>query len=235
MIEVPVDYLSGKKFSPGLRLPIPATPLRTRDDSIMAMVRGRRVVDVGFLDSGSFESKLKDGSWLHQKVRLNSTETIGVDIDAPGLQKVEELLDVTTVCCDLSVDIPKKLRDFQPEVILCADVLEHVPNPLQFLQGIQDLAKDSNAVVAISVPNATNYVSVIAALRNQESVNSDHRFNFSPYTLAKLVWDAGFSVQDLDLVVSYLGGQQLKSKLRRAILKRLPMFRDTCLIVALPR
>ncbi len=230
-----MEFLSGEQFSPGLRIPIEASNLQIRDSVLLQHAREKRVVDVGFLDKGSLDSKVLEGSWLHDKIRKVADETLGVDIDEEGTKYVREKFGVAALCCDLSLGVPPALVEFKPELIICADVVEHIPNPQQFLLGIRDLAVQTGATLIVTVPNATSYVTVAAAFRRFETINTDHRFYFSPYTISKILWDAGFRVERVELAASSWGGKKLKSKCRRFALRHIPLLRDTCIAFARPR
>jgi hypothetical protein len=209
--------------------------LQVRDSVLLEHARKKRVVDVGFLDKGSLSSKVAEGSWLHDKIRKVADDIVGVDIDEDGINHVREKFGIVAYCCDLSLGAPPTLVEFKPELIICADVVEHIPNPQQFLLGVRDLAGRTGATLVVTVPNATSYVTVAAAFRRFETINTDHRFYFSPYTVSKILWDAGFKVDRVELAASSWGGNKLKSKCRRVALRHLPLLRDTCIAFARPR
>lgn len=153
-------------------------------------------------------------------------------MDGPGIDQVKEMCEIDALCADLSSTTPRELVEFRPEIVLCADVIEHVPDPLAFLRGVVKLAAICESQVVVSVPNYAALPSVRGVLRNEERVNSDHRFYFSPFTISKLMWDAGLRAQTLELVASYEGRPNLAPKIRRFLLRRFPLLRDTCLVVA---
>jgi len=231
-IQISDSFLGGGDFSPGFRVTVEPGKFNIRDARIEELVRGKRVVDVGFLDSGSIEDKVSSGAWLHMKVRNSSARAIGVDVDGSGIDQVKEMCEIDALCADLSSTTPRELVEFRPEIVLCADVIEHVPDPLAFLRGVVKLAAICESQVVVSVPNYAALPSVRGVLRNEERVNSDHRFYFSPFTISKLMWDAGLRAQTLELVASYEGRPNLAPKIRRFLLRRFPLLRDTCLVVA---
>jgi hypothetical protein len=49
--------------------------------------------------------------------------------------------------------------------------------------------------IVVSVPNCMRAGNATAALRNRETINSDHCFEFSPFTLAKVVTLSGFRIE----------------------------------------
>lgn len=66
-----------------------------------------------------------------------------------------------------------------------------------------------------------------AALRNRESINSDHCFEFSPFTLVKVVTQAGFRLEQF--YYSSFSGQRFP---KSVIYRRRPCLAHTLIAVA---
>jgi hypothetical protein len=73
---------------PELRPPsvhrIPRAQLVDRITELRTLVRGRRVIDLGFVDEGQMRAKRGRGPWLHAVVAAEAREAIGVDADEQG-------------------------------------------------------------------------------------------------------------------------------------------------------
>src|SRR6266536_845059 len=80
---------------PELRPPsvhrIPHAQLVDRIAELRRLVRGRRVIDLGFVDEGQMRAKRGRGAWLHEVVAAEAREAIGVDADEQGVERAREL------------------------------------------------------------------------------------------------------------------------------------------------
>jgi hypothetical protein len=63
------DFLTGRKFSNGLRVKIPKNKLTFRDKYLSDLVAGKKVIHFGFLDHlPLLDKKIKENRWLHAKL-----------------------------------------------------------------------------------------------------------------------------------------------------------------------
>jgi hypothetical protein len=118
--------------------------------------------------------------------------------------------------------------------MILGEILEHIDNPVIFLNAINKKFSSHVERLIISVPNAFAWLNFSHVLKHQEFINSDHRYWFTPYTLGKLVAIAGMRMLEFQFCESYLPGQlSWKGKIRALIsprdfiLKRYPAFRET--------
>ena len=112
------------------------------------------------------------------------------------------------------------------DLCLLADVVEHVGDVVSFLREMRRYRFDELVVVTPNLFRLRNFWSA------GEVVNTDHRYWFSPYTLSKVLVDAGYTPLSMEL----LHGDHLSW--RGAAMARLldfaPKYRDTLLIRARP-
>jgi hypothetical protein len=151
------------------------------------------VLHIGCADSPLTEYRITNGDILHKKLLEVTGALIGIDIDDEGLKKLEANFGGDYLCYDISVGgpLPESLRHFYPDVILAADVIEHVPAPGPFLRGLVSLA-DTNgqeARIVISTPNGLNARSAVHTAFGVELVHPDHRLILTPRTLRTLATD----------------------------------------------
>lgn len=86
----------------------------------------------------------------------------------------------------------------QGYTILLPEVLEHIPNPVDFLEKIKKYHGKGNNKLLITVPNAYGFGRVRdALLRNEESINMDHKYMFTPTTILKVMCMAGITPQEI--------------------------------------
>lgn len=151
---------------------------------------------------------------------------------------VSQVLKINSVFCrDLTCeDIP--LDGDQPyDYLLLGEILEHVDDPVDFLQKIR-ARHFPNVIerILLTVPNALRESNYRASKHNFERVNSDHRYWFTPYTICMGLTRSGFIANDI-----YLARHQpLKKKkafgfkpvIRRHMQRKHPFLRDTIIVSA---
>lgn len=67
-------------------------------------------------------------------------------------------------------------------------------------------------------------------LQNSETVNSDHRYWFSPYTICKLIYQAGLNVTQLQMC-KFLDLAGLREKLKDLFRNAFPITADTIVVI----
>ncbi len=149
---------------------------------------GARVLDLGCSD-GRFAQRLRD---------LGHTVT-GVDLTAH--EGVEERVD-TFLTADLDRGLPDEL-DGQYDVVLAADVLEHVRRPDQLLSQLHDVLAPGGSLV-VSVPNFGHwYPRLRVALGRFDYdrrgiLDADHVRFFTRRSFERLVQAEGYTVARRD-------------------------------------
>lgn len=83
----------------------------------------------------------------------------------------------------------------KPDVIICGEILEHLGNPLSFLQRLHE--SYAGVPTIITVPNAYNAGSLKWLAQGIENVNADHVAWYSPKTISVLLTRAGYTVGGL--------------------------------------
>ena len=133
---------------------------------------GKSILHIGCVDSLCYN---KDHN-LHIKLAPKCQMLHGFDIDKKGL----EILNTdcpSTYFTNLS-DVYKYTYD----VVLIPEVIEHVDNVGEF---IKNMAKINTKEYFITAPDISLYNTNIKNTSNyiHESIHSDHKYWFSPYTL----------------------------------------------------
>ena len=229
------SYLTGESFSDDLSYrPQIISHSEPRGDVLVQWVAGRRVLHLGFADHVPLiASRVADGSWLHARLTASATACLGIDINAQavstarglGFENVREL----DIFAPHATDV---LAEFQPDLVLVPDVIEHLSDPAAFLRRLAQCLPQAEFVV--TVPNALSLRNAVQALGGVERINTDHRAWFSPFTLLKVLADAGLKSQTLHgCAVSAAGS--LKGRLLRALTQRNPILSDVLLVRALSR
>jgi 2-polyprenyl-3-methyl-5-hydroxy-6-metoxy-1,4-benzoquinol methylase len=126
---------------------------------------------------------------------------VGIDINEEAVNFVRDELQFEDVyMCDiLKDDITAIIGDDRFDYLILGEVLEHTDDPVNFLATLA--AKTSGRVgrYLITVPNAFSFANLQSTWKSREYINSDHRYWFTPYTLAKVTARAGLEVEELGL------------------------------------
>lgn len=173
----------------------------SRDDVLAGMCRGRRVLHVGCTDAPFTSEKLTIGGLLHERLLEVADDVLGVDIDGPGLDQLARGLGGRYLEVDVSSPSDQQreeLEHFEPEIILAADVLEHVADQSRFLRGLSQIAAQSpDRQVLISTPNSLAVRNTLHTLINREVIHPDHRLIHSPRTLEYALANEGLNTTEV--------------------------------------
>ena len=159
--------------------------IEDRTEAVVSRCRGNRVLDVGCVGQAR---NIDHRDWLHGRLRAVASEVHGVDINESGVEKLRTL--------GFQVMLPHELGDNKYDRIVMADVIEHVDNPVSFLQEYAAyLAADGRML--ITTPNAANLTSALLVLaRNGLFVNDEHTCWYDPVTIGELARRAGLNACD---------------------------------------
>jgi 2-polyprenyl-3-methyl-5-hydroxy-6-metoxy-1,4-benzoquinol methylase len=185
---------------PQLRPPsvhrVPPSRLVDRIDEVRRLVRGRSVIDLGFVDEGQMSAKSGRGTWLHQMVRAESRTCVGVDADTGGVVRARELgFDAHAA----DVEEPEALAalGLEPaEVVLAGELVEHLDRPGRFLEAVKSITAPGGALV-LTTPNAHALTNTLGALAGRELVNPDHVAWLSWRTLETLLARHGWRLEEI--------------------------------------
>lgn len=207
--------------------------VETRLEALITLVKGKRVLHVGCCDHIEIiEEKRKKGIWLHDLLCAASAFCAGIDIDAASVDYVRKLGFPDVYCADVTQGLPRPLAQGQFDVVVVGEVVEHVDAPVSFLRGIRE-AISSPHMVVVSVPNAFFLENFENAICGVERINTDHRFWFTPYTISKILSQAGYHVRDVRFVFrGEPDGYCCGSEARKRIVGSSPALRDVLLAIA---
>ena len=190
------QYIAGEKFSAALYIPF--SPHKFEDiyraDKIIQIVKNTRVIHIGCCDHlPLIEEKISKKRWLHKLLVENTQKCIGIDINQKAVDYVTNKLNIKDVyCLDVlndNIDLGKEMWDY----VILGELIEHVDNPVDFLQTIRQKFQGKVKKIIITVPNAFTIFHAKYIKKNIECINSDHRYWFSPFTLSKIAAISGFN------------------------------------------
>lgn len=194
-------YLDGSLFSSiyVFRLKGESKP-QTRLECLKTLVKDKSIVHFGCVDHlPLITQRRQSGNWLHEVLEQSATRVVGIDINEEGIAYMNREGFEAYVSNVVTEDIPAPVRTKRWDYLLAGEVLEHIGNPVEFLANIRQKYGAVTDRIVITVPNALSYTSIRFALRDEELINTDHRFWFTPYTLAKVATDAGITVEGFEL------------------------------------
>jgi len=160
-----------------------------RHDVIPLVPKCGRLLDVGCGQAGT-------SGWLrdHGVCEVAS----GIEYNAEAAQRARHRIDDVVV--GDATDCLDRLSESQWDVVLCLDILEHLPDPAAFLARLRPVMSE-NGVLIVSLPNIA-YAPVIIGLllrrfeyRPRGGVlDSTHLRFFTKRSAVQLLEGAGFSV-----------------------------------------
>lgn len=224
------SFLKGGSFSNALNIRMygKREPSYLRMDLLQKMAADKKVLHVGFADHiPVIETKIRNDLWLHKKLIDVSSKCFGIDIDEDAVDYVSSRLNISNVYkLDIVNDAVPEVLKCQWDVMILGEVLEHIDNPVAYLQSIREKYRDYVLRMVITVPNAFSFQNVMSSVRGVELINSDHRYWFTPYTLAKVCTKAGFTIDSFTMCQYYSGNRWWRKKL----VDRYPLYRDNIMM-----
>src|SRR5215469_7395981 len=115
----------------------PAKFVGSKNPTLLRLCEGKTVLHLGFVDEGLLEERLEARNWLHAGLTRVARRVVGVDISEQGVQRA---IEVGVPDCYVG-DVEKLNQSSFPrlnyDIILAADIIEHVGNPELFLRQLQ--------------------------------------------------------------------------------------------------
>lgn len=209
-------YLLGNELSNGHYFEVYKNELHERNNLLVKLVSRKKILHLGCADHISLiAEKRKTGRYLHDLLVKSASLVVGADINQSALDEmrkfgIENLYHVN--------DIPE---DIKFDLILVPDVIEHLGNVNEFLAGLEKY----KSPIVITTPNAYRLANRFQL--RAELVNTDHKYWFSPYTLAKSIYDAGYEVEKF----YYTDALSLRSPIKSLLNLIYPLTRDGLVVV----
>ncbi|MDP4191363.1 MAG: hypothetical protein Q8858_07365 [Bacteroidota bacterium] len=229
-----LEFINGNKFSNSLYIPISLKEksIPTRIDFVENLIQSKKIIHLGCVDHlSSLESKLKSNTWFHKRLMDKATRCFGIDINREGIEYIRKIGFDDVIYLDIAEDdVPFEIKNEKWDYLVLGEILEHIDNPVFFLSSIREKYKAYVDKVIITVPFAFRLLNFRNVLKHKEFINSDHRFWFTPYTLAKVTDRSGMKVETFNFVHSYKPSRF--SLVNKFLLTRYPALRDTLVLIA---
>jgi Methyltransferase domain len=230
-----LPYLAGEKFDDSLSFQIErAETPPDRIEFVENIIRGKSVIHIGCLDHVPLiQYRVQQGRWLHARITDAASECLGIDINQEGIEFVRSQMNISNIYYgDLeSVEKITAISDRTWDYAVFGEVIEHLDNPVLFLQKFISNYGSQIGGIIITVPNALRATNIRLLFKGLEVINSDHRFWFTPYTLLKVIDRSGLVTEQLQMCKFDYSSQGIREKIRDFVLKRYPLLAEDIVIV----
>jgi len=122
---------------------------------------------------------------------------VGVDLDATGIAELERLYPGQKFVVANAESFATKVKADEYDIILAADIIEHVSNPGLLLDSAASLMCPRSRLV-ITTPSAFSAKKFFCAfLTGYEHNYPEHTFFYSPMTLSRLATLHGLEIEQM--------------------------------------
>jgi len=176
-----MDALDDNPFA---RLPVPR-PV-DRYAYVTEHCRGKRVLDLGAYDETEVEREQHSSwRWLHAEIAAVAKEVLGVDA-SPKLKGLGSVVTSagTRIVYGKVEYLDDILAEFQPDVIVAGELIEHTQDTLGWLSRVAEQQPGTRIIA--TTPNTTSVINVLLALLRREIAHPDHIQVYSFRTLRTL-------------------------------------------------
>lgn len=149
-----------------------------KDDAIVDLCRGRRVLDIGCIDHDLRTVEQLGATWLHGRIRGVAAELTGLDILDDAARELNERGFDIRIADAHDFDLGQKF-----EVVVAGDIVEHMTNVGSFFDAIARHLEPGGLCI-VTTPNPFDaYQMLHVALRRRTAVNQQHAVWFDPGVL----------------------------------------------------
>jgi len=209
-----------------------------KDDFVVHLARGRRVLDLGCIDHDADEALARGGEWLHARLRSVAETLVGVDL----LASDADVLNARGY--DIRVaDVESLHLGAQFDLIVAGDLIEHLSNIGQFLDSVSRHMHDQSVFV-VTTPNPFNVEQFSQALfRNKIMVNPQHTVWIDPRVMHELISRSPFEIVNFHWIgtrfkADLQGGRVVRrivNPLNELLMQRRPVLRRDFAVVLMLR
>lgn len=219
--------------------PVPrARLIADRAQFIADICRGRRVLHLGCVQSGSLEEALAAGTLLHLRLSKVASELVGVDLDAQGIARMRKAGFTNLHHGDVE-HLQALGLGGGFDVVVAGEIVEHLSNPGLCLDAVRGKLRPEGRFV-VTVPNAFSFRHMLPlAFRRRELVMDDHTAYHSFQTMRALLTRHGFTPVEHYAAsdttsANGKGAAMAKRVLNASLLRVMPQVAEGLIVVARP-
>ncbi len=174
-----------------------------KNQLVKQFCKNKEILDIGCVGQ---DIDYSSPNWIHNQIKEVADSLIGVDINVEGIKHIRNMgYDV--------YHYSEMNKDKKFDILMMLDVIEHVNNPVEFLNDYQDFLKEDGKII-ITTPNsnrAINFVNIF--FKNEYSLNYEHTFWFCPKTFLEVVGRVGgLEISEFHWLNDYNQNQKLNWK-----------------------
>jgi 2-polyprenyl-3-methyl-5-hydroxy-6-metoxy-1,4-benzoquinol methylase len=193
--------------------------------------RGKRVLHLGATDAPGTDLAIRNGRFLHSKLKEEAAHLVGLDNNVPmiiHLQKNHGFEGIYSANVESAGDYP----DEEYDLVIAGEILEHLSNPGRALDAARTRLSPCGEVV-ITAPNANSLKVFLRAVMGYELIHPDHVLHHSLRTLTALAERHNFKVISVFSFVNE--GKSPLSKPANFLIGFLPRLADGIGVVCIPK
>jgi len=196
-----LKFLKGDVFQTSLFVDIGKSKHRivSREAAITEMIKNQNIIHIGCSDHiPVIKQKISNNTWLHKLITDNANECIGIDIDRESIDFIKKETGFQNVFHgDILTDNFEGINEKNWDYVVFGEIVEHLDNPVNFLKVFKERYGEQVSKFIITVPSIYNLHQFRNMMNYLEIINSDHRFWFTPYTIAKVLVSAGYNPEKI--------------------------------------
>ena len=163
-------------------------PVVHKLSTILSYCSNKTVLDIGCVGQDFTE---KETDWVHGQVKKVALHLIGVDTNKPMIKQLKEKGFTVFSADEIDKDVIPR-----PDIILMADVIEHVDNVVSFLQFYRQFCSD-NTLFLISTPNPFSIRQMFSILLfGRPGMNPEHTVAIDPLNFMEIMSRTGLELVD---------------------------------------
>ena len=157
----------------------------------------KKVLHVGCTTSPKTKHRWENGNLLHKTLYDQSEgtdqELVGIDIDCKAVEWLQERMPQAELITGDAHALESVLGKRKFDMIIAADVIEHLPNPGMFLKSCRHQMAEEGELLITTV-NTYNITRFAKTFLFHEAVHPDHMAYYSHKTLRALLGTTGFRI-----------------------------------------
>lgn len=228
MVQKAMNGLDGLEVSVEFE---PYDEIMLRPDYLLELFSGKKVIHLGCTDHTEIiQRKMDTGQYLHSLISYVSEKCIGIDINQEALEYIRSRGIRNVMEADITQPGISEILESHFDYILLGEMLEHIENPVDFLKDIVANYGSHIDNFVITVPNAFGLPFLANAYsQGREALNPDHKYWFTPYTIMKVVHQAGLKVHEVQMCLYENSKCVLPANAN--LLKSKPLLLDTIVVI----
>lgn len=180
---------------------IPRATIVNREAYLLSLCQGKRVLHIGAAqannasDVGVYGTSIDPGTFLHTRLSSVASHCVGLDYNEPSVEFLRSRYGIHNIVL-ADIEKPESLAglDFEADIVILGEVLEHLSNPGLALSNIRAHLMSNTSTLVVTVPNALDAKNILYGLLGREAHDPDHVTAFTPRLLSSICERAGLRV-----------------------------------------